>query len=144
MLRFRSALAALLLPLLALPAQAGWTELGGNEQVTFYADFDAVKQGKDAVGVWTLIDAKKARSYEGKQFHSVRTLFEFQCAGPRIRERETRFHAAAMGAGEMVASYQVEEPVWEDVSPGTVKDALAQSICKDAAPAAASAPAAKR
>ncbi|MBB1161812.1 surface-adhesin E family protein [Aquariibacter albus] len=129
----RPALAALILSTPFLPAQAGWTELGGNEQVTFYADFDGVNKSKDAVAIWTLVDSKKPRTYEGKVFSSVRTQFEFQCAGPKVRERETRFHAGAMAAGELVASYKVEEPAWEPVTGGTVKDALAQELCKPAA-----------
>lgn len=131
----RPALAALALIASILPAQAAWTELGGNEQVTFYADFDALEKAKDAVSIWTLVDSKKPRTYEGKSFNSVRTQFQFQCDGPKVREVETRFHAGAMAAGELVASYKLEEPAWEAVASGTVKDALAQELCKPAAAA---------
>lgn len=131
----RPSLAALTLAALCLPAQAAWTELGGNEQVTFYADFDALEKNKEGVAIWTLVDARKPRSYEGKSFSSVRTQFEFHCEGPKVREIETRFHAGAMAGGDMVASYKVGEPAWEAVGAGTVKDALAQELCKKAKPA---------
>lgn len=136
MLCFRStalALAATAAFGLTLPAQAAWTEMGGNEQVTFYADFDAIEKTAEGLALWTLVDAKKPRQYEGKTFQSVRSQFELQCAGPKIRERETRFHAGLQGGGETVAGYKVDEPAWEAVSPDTVKDALAKRACQQGA-----------
>lgn len=123
-------LAALLAGLAPGLARAAWTELGGNEQLTFFADFDAIEKTADGLVIWTLIDARQPRSHDGKTFQSVRSQFELQCAGPRIRERETRFHPRLQGEGEAVAGYRVEDPVWEAIVPETVKDALAQRACQ--------------
>lgn len=130
----RPTLVAALLLAALLPAQAGWTELGGNEQLSFYADFDAVERQGGNVSVWALVDAKAPRTHEGKQFSSVMTQFEFQCAARQVRERETRFKAGAMAGGETVASYRLDAPAWEPVDAGSVKEALAQQVCEPAAP----------
>ena len=121
-----------LLALALLAALSGhaaeWTALGGNDELTFYADTATLTQAGATSTMWTLVGSKVERSQGAVKFSSVKTKFEFDCAGPRMRELETSFHAGPLADGAMVGSYK-EPGRWEPVAEGSIKDGLAQIAC---------------
>ncbi len=110
------------------PAAVEWTAIGGNPDITFYADMASLVTRGSTATLWTLVGAKTERSQGAIRFSSIKTWFEFDCAGPRIRELQTQFHAGAMGDGAVVGGY-AEAGAWEAVAEGTVKEGLAQIAC---------------
>lgn len=120
--------AFLLLAALAAPAAAEWTEVGGNEQVTFYVDHATrVVQG-DKASMWLLVSSKTPRSNGDLKFSSIRTRFEFDCSAKRVRELETHFHAGEKAEGDVVGGYS-EPGEWEALVDGSVKHEVAQLAC---------------
>ncbi|HSV70890.1 MAG TPA: surface-adhesin E family protein [Methylibium sp.] len=122
-------LSTLALLLVAAPAAAEWTELGGNDTVTFYADTATLATAGGIASMWTLVSSKTPRSNGEVKFSSIRTRFEFDCAGQRIRELESRFHAGEMGEGAVVGGH-AEAGAWEPLAEGSVKHEVAQLACK--------------
>jgi hypothetical protein len=121
-------LALALLAALSGHAAAEWTALGGNDELTFYADTATLTQGDATSTMWTLVGSKAERSQGTVKFSSVKTKFEFDCAGPRMRELETSFHAGPLADGAMVGSYK-EPGRWEPVAEGSIKAGLAEIAC---------------
>jgi hypothetical protein len=120
--------AFLLLAALAAPAAAEWTEVGGNEQVTFYVDNATRAVQGDKASMWMLVSSKKPRSNGDLKFSSIRTRFEFDCSAQRVRELETHFHAGENAEGDVVGGY-TEPTDWEVLPEGTVKNEVAQLAC---------------
>lgn len=118
-----------LLALLAGPAAAEWTEVGGNDDITFYADTATLTHVGATSTMWTLVGSKVERSHGGVKFSSIKTRFEFDCAGQRVRELETSFHSGTLADGAMVGGY-AETGRWETLVEGTVKEGLAQIACQ--------------
>ena len=112
----------------APPAAVEWTAIGGNPDITFYADMASLVTRGSTATMWTLVGTKTERSQGAIRFSSVKTWFEFDCAGPRIRELQTQFHAGPMGDGAVVGGY-AEAGAWEPVAEGTIKEGLAQIAC---------------
>ncbi len=122
-------LVSLALLLSAAPALAEWTELGGSEQVTFYADPATLASAEGTASMWTLVNLKRPRRNGEVSFSSIRARFEFDCPGQRVRELESHFHAGEMAAGAEVAG-STEAGVWEALTEGTVKHEVARLACK--------------
>lgn len=118
----------LLLAVLAAPAAAEWTELGGNEQITFYADTATRAVQGDKASMWMLVSSKTPRSNGELKFSSIRTRFEFDCGAKRVRELETHFHAGEKAEGDIVGGY-TEPTEWEALAEGSVKEEVAQLAC---------------
>ena len=114
-----------------VPVQPGaveWTAIGGNPDITFYADMASLTTGGGTTKLWTLVGSKTERSQGAIRFSSIKTWFEFDCTGPRIRELQTQFHAGPLGDGAVVGGYAETGP-WEPVAEGTVKEGLSQIAC---------------
>lgn len=120
--------ALLLLAAFAAPALAEWTELGGNGQITFYADTATRVVDGDKASMWMLVSSKTPRSTGELKFSSIRTRFEFDCGAQRVRELETHFHAGEKAEGDVVGGY-TDPNDWEPLVEGSVKHEVAQLAC---------------
>lgn len=112
----------------AAAVAAEWTSIGGNDDIAFYADLASRKASGETVQMWSMVGSKKPRSVGEKSFSSIKTHFEFDCAGKRIRELESSFHAGPQAEGEAVGANTEASP-WEPVAEGTVKEALSAVAC---------------
>ncbi len=111
-------------------AAAQWTEVGGNDDTTVYADVTSLGStpAKTAT-MWTLVGSKTARQVGAVSFSSVKTQFEFDCAGQRLRELESAFYSGPKGDGTLVGRH-AEAGAWEPVVDGTLKEGLARVACE--------------
>lgn len=118
-----------LLALMSGAAHAEWTAIGGSEQTTFYADLASRQAGADGkVKLWTMVSAATPRQVGEASFSSIRSLFEFDCRAQKVRGLESRFHAGTMAEGPEVGKVDEVED-WQNVEPGTVKEALSKVAC---------------
>ncbi len=118
----------LLLAAFAAPVAAEWAELGGNEQITFYADPATRAVTGDKASMWMLVSSKTPRANGDLKYSSIRTRFEFDCGAQRVRELETHFHAGEKAEGAVVAGYS-DPGDWEPLVEGSVKHEVAQLAC---------------
>jgi hypothetical protein len=130
-------LVSLLIPVvLALgsaPAMAEWTEIGGNDDVVFYADIDSLVASGPTKTMWTMIGSKTERMFGEVKFSSVKTQFEFDCPANKARELQTAFFSGPRADGKQVAGY-TEPGDWTEVDEASLKGGLLKIAC-EAAPA---------
>lgn len=119
---------------LSASAWAEWTEIGGNDVVTFYADVATLDASGGTKKMWSLVGSKAVRTYGEIKFSSIKTQFEFDCPAHKVRQLETAFYSGPLADGERVAGYS-EASEWEAVLEGTVKDGLSKIACESAVPA---------
>ncbi len=126
-------LVSLLIPaMLALgsaPALAEWTEIGANDDVTFYADIDSLVASGPTKTMWTLIGSKTERMFGEVKFSSVKTQFEFDCPAHKARELQTAFYSGPQADGKQVAGY-TDPGDWTEVDEGTLKGGLMKLACE--------------
>lgn len=110
-------------------AAEAWTSVGGNDDITFYADV-GTRGNTDAqtTTMWTLVGSKTARQVGTASFSSVKTQFEFDCPGRRVRELQSAFYAGSKGDGAEVGRH-AEAGAWEALVDGTLKEGLSQIAC---------------
>ena len=119
---------------LSASAWAEWTEIGGNDNVTFYADVATLDSSGGTKKMWTLVGSKAERKYGEIKFSSIKTQFEFDCPAHKVRQLETAFYSGPRADGERVAGY-ADAGEWEAIVEGTVKDGLSKIACETAVPA---------
>ncbi len=118
---------------LSAHAVAEWTEIGGNEVVTFYADVATLDASGTTKKMWTLVGSKAERKYGEIKFSSIKTQFEFDCPAQKVRQLETAFYSGPLADGTRVAGF-ADAGEWEAVVNGTVKEGLAKIACESAVP----------
>lgn len=118
---------------LSASAAAEWTEIGGNDAITFYADVATLDASGGTKKMWTLVGSKSERKYGEIKFSSIKTQFEFDCPANKLRQLETAFYSGPLADGERVAGY-AEAGEWEAIVEGTVKDGLSKIACERAVP----------
>lgn len=118
---------------LSTGASAEWTEIGGNDVVTFYADVATLDVSGTTKKMWTLVGSKAERKYGEIKFSSIKTQFEFDCPAQKVRQLETAFYSGPLADGDRVAGY-ADAGEWEAIVEGTVKDGLSRIACEQAAP----------
>lgn len=119
---------------LSAGASAEWTEIGGNDVITFYADVATLDASGGTKKMWTLVGSKTERTYGEIKFSSIKTQFEFDCPAQKVRQLETAFYSGPLADGDRVAGY-ADVGEWESVVEGTVKDGLSKIACETAVPA---------
>lgn len=118
---------------LSASASAEWTEIGGNDVITFYADVATLDASGATKKMWTLVGSKAERKYGDIKFSSIKTQFEFDCPAQKVRQLETAFYSGPRADGERVAGY-TDAGEWEAIVEGTVKDGLSKVACETAVP----------
>ena len=114
------------------PAPAAKWELLGttaaNGGMDMYVDRATIRRSGNLAQMWALWDFKAARSFEGKQFLSVRSNYEYDCAGKRMRMLSTRGFSNQMGRGSVVASSD-SALAWEASGTNSVSMSHWKSAC---------------
>ncbi|HKA40868.1 MAG TPA: surface-adhesin E family protein [Burkholderiales bacterium] len=103
-----------------LPAK--WEMMGTSQDnggVVSYVDRSTIRKSGTMVQMLELWDFKSARTFEGKQFLSVRNEFQYDCASTRRRLLSTRGFTQHMGQGAVIAAS--DAPLaWERIPAGSL------------------------
>jgi hypothetical protein len=119
-------LLTLLLSLKPLPALAEWTRMDGNASSTIYIDMGAIRKSPEGRQASFMMD-RSAPDSEGVR--SMIDVYEFDCAGKRVRSMRSTDFKGSMGTGAIVSANR--KPLdWNDVLPGTRLEASLKSVCK--------------
>jgi hypothetical protein len=108
-----------------------WELLGSsaaNGGMDAYVDRSTIHRAGSVSQMWEMWDFKSAHAFEGKQFLSVRSQYEYDCAGHRRRMLLTRGFAQHMGRGAMVASSD-GALAWEPIEATSVFVTNWQAAC---------------
>ena len=84
---------------------AEWTEVGGGDGITSYADPSTIRKSGNKVKMWSLYDLRVAeKSYDGMRYLSSISQDEYDCKEETYRILALNLHSKNMGAGEVVYS----------------------------------------
>lgn len=109
-------------------AVAEWTEVGGNENQTVYADLATIHKAGKGVKMWSLLDLKAADTTTTRPYLSMKMLNEFDCKGERYRFLASSNHYENMGNGEVV--YRMDRVAeWNPVPPTSAVKTLWKVAC---------------
>lgn len=117
---------SLLLVLDPLPALAEWTRMEGNATTAMYIDMGAIRKSPQGRQTAFLMDRSKP---DGEGVRSMIDVYEFDCAGKRVRSVQSTDFKGAMGTGAIVSANRTPLE-WSDVLPGTRLDVSLKSVCK--------------
>lgn len=110
-------------------AVAEWTEVGGNENQTVYADLATIHKAGKGVKMWSLLDLKAADTTTTRPYLSMKMLNEFDCKGERYRFLASSNHSGNMGGGEVV--YRMDSIAeWNPIPPTSAVKTLWKAACK--------------
>ena len=119
-------LLTVLLLLEPLPALAEWTRMDGNASSTIYIDMGAIRKTAEGRQASFMMDRSTPDS-EGVR--SMIDVYEFDCAGKRVRSVQSTDFKGAMGTGAIVSANRTPLD-WNEVLPGTRLEASMKSVCK--------------
>lgn len=95
----------LIFALFSTSAVAGWTHVGGDKGLSYYADLATIDKSGDTSTMWSLLDFQAEQSVgDIKPFYSVNVKTEYSCGTKQSRTLEVVYTSGSMGKGEMVYS----------------------------------------
>jgi hypothetical protein len=120
----------LLLLLLAGNAQAEWSLLGRTDTFRIYLDKGATQRGETSVQTVQLLDFVKAQWVDAQTvIMSVKSVVEFDCAQPRVRNISVETYSEQMTGGRLVSSEKFPVPAWEAIQPGSSAEGVRKITC---------------
>ena len=113
-------LIAALLAVFSTSVMAEWTEVGGSDINTTYADLSTIRKSGDKVMMWALLDYKVVQMVDGTRFLSMTNQFEYDCKEETSRLSALIWYSKNMGAGEVVYNSGVVHREPQPISPGSL------------------------
>jgi len=113
------------------PAQAGWEEVAGSDNVTVYVDptTHQVDTKSGLAMMWVLYDAKTVNKLsERSSFLSLRSQIQYDCNEERARSLQASYFEGHMADGEVVLSSSTEGK-WYPLAPGSIGEKLRELAC---------------
>ena len=117
-------------------AQAEWTELMKDEDITYVWDKDSVRAVHVSRIAWTmtLLTAKGVKSPNGEEYQSSMARWRINCKTDSFVKLSESFYARADGKGREVAFYEAADwrPRDAAIRPGSYLSLLKKQICTSA------------
>lgn len=117
--------------LFSTSAIAGWTHVGGDERMSYYADFATIDKSGDTSTMWSLLDFKAVQSVgDIKPFYSINVKTEYSCGTKQSRTLEVVYTSGSMGRGETV--YSIDSEVkFTSVPSGSIEEVNWKIACEE-------------
>jgi len=123
------AILMMLLAAVSSSASAAWVELGSNDYSTYYVDATSIRRDGDTVKMWSLLDFRKARTFENLPYMSLKAQGEYDCKREQLRVFSGTRQSEKMGEGDAVS--RISEPSeWSAVAPGGIGQAFWKFACE--------------
>jgi len=119
--------------LLAGQANADWTKVTANQDISVYIDAQAIQRNKSLVKVKVLVNESKELVVDKDRYpyQSFRTYIEYNCKKELQRALSTKWFSESMGEGNVV--YQDKHPYsFAPVAEGTLGLVVMKRVCKGA------------
>lgn len=108
---------------------AEWTEVGGNDNQTVYADLTSIHKSSNRVTMWSLLDLKEPDTTTGKPYLSMKMQNEFDCEREQYRFLFSLNYSGSMGGGEVVFRNGTAAE-WNPIPPTSAAKTLWKVACK--------------
>ncbi len=123
-----SHLALLLLALASADAMAEWNKFGTLSEASVYIDRASIQRHAGVARMWDLFDFRSAQEVDGKNYLSLKSLAEYDCAEQRTRPLRIIAFTRNMGNGSVASSMESAGP-WENIVPSTMEESLWRQAC---------------
>jgi hypothetical protein len=117
--------------LFASQADANWTKVTANQDISVYIDAQAIQRNKGVVKVKVLVNEAKELVVDKNRYpyQSFRTYIEYNCKKELQRALSTKWFSESMGEGNI--SYQDKHPYpFAPVEEGTLGLVVMKRVCK--------------
>ena len=106
-----------------------WMKLGTSDGSNFYVDPASIVKSGNKVTMWSLLDYKEAKTFEGLPYMSLKAQGEYDCEKEQLRVIAGTRQSEAMGAGDAISS--ISEPSeWNAVAPNGVGRVFWNHACE--------------
>ena len=122
------AAALALLSTASFGAMAEWTEIGNNDLLTVYADFNTIRRSGHMVKMWSLVDQMSPTTGTSGTYLSMRSRDEYDCKDERKRQLDISAHTESMGRGS-VLYVDSTAGQWRSVAPGSIGEIYLKAAC---------------
>ena len=121
-------LMGLLMLLVSGAAVAEWTIVDVDDELALFVDRTTIRRNGNFVKMWSLIDYKKAKVFEGTSDLSERSQYEYDCKEERMRRLALTTFSGQMGSGAVTYTNS-DTGNWVPVAPGSVAEAHWKIAC---------------
>jgi hypothetical protein len=116
--------------LLAGNAQAEWFLLGRTDTFRIYLEKGSTQRSETTVQAVQLLDFVKAQWIDAQTvIMSVKSVVEFDCTQPRVRNISVETYSEQMTGGRLVSSEKFPAPAWENVQAGSSAEGVRKITC---------------
>ncbi len=127
---FRRSLPVLLALLFAGSAQADWFLLGRTDTFRIYLDKGSMRRSESTVQTVQLLDFVKAQWIDAQTVvMSVKSVVEFDCSQPRVRNLSVETYSEQMTGGRLVSSEKFPAAEWESIQAGSSAEGVRKITC---------------
>lgn len=117
------------LSVVSTSANAEWSAIDKNNEVTSYVDKNTIHRDGDIVVVSTLDDLSLPNKFRGGFYHSTIWLEGYDCTRKRHRIISSVFYEGRMGKGETIASFGPTQG-WDEIHPNSASEKLWKMACE--------------
>jgi len=107
-------------------AMAEWTKVGASDDITFYIDYQSIRQDGNLRQVSQILDLKRWEEYAAM---SSLVRLEFDCKTERQRVLSVTLHAGVMIRGEVIRRLGKDPAGWTAIPPGTAGASTLKLVC---------------
>ena len=123
-------LIAALLAVFSTSVMAKWTEVGGSDTSTAYADFSTIRKSGDKVKMWNLMDFKVTQTGgNGERYLSDAGQYEYDCKEETSRSLIFIWYSKNMGAGDVVWQSGNTHAEFQPIPPGSTGGTFFKLAC---------------
>ena len=124
-------LTLLLLLMVSTSVFAKWTEVGGNDDQTAYADLGTIKRKGHKVKMWSLSDLKTVQIFVGDNTRYLSSVVrrEYDCEEEIMRRLDIHWYSGSMAGGEIVWSSTNIKNEATSILPGSISEAFFKIAC---------------
>jgi len=115
---------------LAGNAQADWFLLGRTDTFRIYLDKGSTQRSETTVQTVQLLDFVKAQWIDAQTvIMSVKSVVEFDCTQPRVRNISVDTYSEQMTGGRLISSEKFPAAEWENIQAGSSAEGVRKITC---------------
>jgi len=120
----------LMLTVVSSGAMAEWVEVGGNDNVTSYADPTTIRKSGNKVKMWILLDFNSTQesATAGHKYLSSKSQYEFDCKEEQRKLFYFSWHSENMGGGDTVYIGVEPQKNWP-IPPDSIAETIWKFAC---------------
>jgi len=109
-------------------AQAKWIEIDRNSIQITYVNPSLIDDSRRGKALWLMSSYKTPKHFDGKQFQSMLSQYEYNCRGEKYRILAYSLHTGKTGEGKQLYAESNEEG-WKKIPQESADKTLFDKVC---------------